>query len=107
MVARTVVDRRYKTFNKWIKATVINDIWPELLFFTLVATSMASSSFFVSHSLMKWTCGGGVGNKENEHIAGNIESDVDGAGYRVGSRGFIQDFVGVRSVSLEEICTFY
>lgn len=45
MVARTLFDQRYSSISKWVKATVINDIWPEIVFFSLVATS--ASLFFV------------------------------------------------------------
>ncbi|EIM88499.1 UPF0187-domain-containing protein [Stereum hirsutum FP-91666 SS1] len=37
--------------SKKLQATVINDIWPDVLFFTLIATMVCCVSTFTSHSL--------------------------------------------------------
>jgi len=81
---------------KKLQATVVNDIWPEVLFFSLIATSKnvhpVSSSADVSHSgLCRW--------KVDFHRFECLKPAVDRIGYRVGFGHLFPNFIRLRKVS--------
>ena len=81
---------------KKLQATVVNDIWPEVLFFSLIATSKNahpfSSSADASHSgLCCW--------KVDFHRFECLEPAVDRIGYRAGFGHLFPNFIRLRKVS--------
>ena len=68
--------------GKWnarkFQATVINDIWPEVLFFTLVATSMGYSTIIY---LLLIPASGNFGIQKHLQRPRNLQSTLDGSWY--------------------------
>ena len=85
--------------SRKFRATVVNDIWPEVLFFTLVATSEWHHRlwFDVAAHRRPFPSGDfGVGN--DRHIFGHLKSDANGPRYRPRFSHLVPDVHGLRKV---------
>lgn len=83
-------------FYRKFKATVVNDIWPEVLFFTLVATSAywLSPVGLLSANRVSLRSGNvGVGN--DNYVFGGLKPDADRSRYSARFGHIVPDFHGL------------
>lgn len=81
---------------KKFQATVINDIWPEVIFFTLVGTSeYARTTINYPHVMLTTDSSGGCRVETDRHFPCYLESNAYRAWYGARFGYFIQNFHGV------------
>jgi hypothetical protein len=97
MVAQNPLFSGRFTFKKF-QATVINDIWPEVLFFTAVATGQLLRYLTVTELTRKLNSRGRCDEAGCEEL-GNQQRIVDRARYGTRFGYFFQDVLCIREVS--------
>jgi ion channel-forming bestrophin family protein len=93
------------SYYKKFKATIINDIWPEVLFFTAVGASESYRPLYsiINQGIDFWQLSGRTGLRADHHIPGDFESDVDRARYGARFGYILQNINGIREVRTYDV----